>query len=262
MNVCSYIFCMKLTNVHVINLAQEQSFIFIEKRGLTNERMLAKIDQKETKMAEEISPSKTPKGEETKRKILEKALDLFSELGYEKASIRKITAEVGIRESALYNHFSGKEEILAQMIVLIDQAGPLRPLDNKPLQEAALKGKRFLYEIASHFKLISFDIKSEKLFRFIVLEMVKTPAIRKLFVQQYYQNYPKKLSEAFFAMMQEGMIRSGDPLIMAQEFLAPLLFYRLQIALFRLDQIQTPAMSTLFEKHVDFFWESIAIKTF
>ena len=60
-------------------------------------------------------------------------------------------------------------------------------------------------------------------------------------------------------MMQNSLIRSADPLLMAHEFFAPLFYYRVQIMLFRLDEKPTIGFSTIFEKHVDFFWESIKL---
>jgi hypothetical protein len=48
-------------------------------------------------------------------------------------------------------------------------------------------------------------------------------------------------------------------MVMANEFLAPFFYLRLQISLLKADGASTTPLSTQFEKHVDFFWESIAI---
>ncbi|MDR2043282.1 MAG: TetR/AcrR family transcriptional regulator [Clostridium sp.] len=50
-----------------------------------------------------------PKNEtrDTKEVILTVALKLFSERGYDGVGIRDILKEIGIRESALYKHYSG-----------------------------------------------------------------------------------------------------------------------------------------------------------
>ena len=57
----------------------------------------------------------------SKAKILQAALKLFSEIGYDPASMRKLADAVGMRASSLYNHFSSKEAILAELVV---QNGP------------------------------------------------------------------------------------------------------------------------------------------
>ena len=52
----------------------------------------------------------------TKERILEKAIDLFYEHGFVKASIRDIVRSVGITNSTVYIHFKNKDEILLDII--------------------------------------------------------------------------------------------------------------------------------------------------
>jgi AcrR family transcriptional regulator len=48
----------------------------------------------------------------TKQKILDTALKLFSTNGYEKTSIREISRETGISLGLMYNYFNSKEALL------------------------------------------------------------------------------------------------------------------------------------------------------
>ena len=52
----------------------------------------------------------------TKERILKKAIDLFYEHGFVKASIRDIVAAVGVTNSTVYIHFRNKDEILFSII--------------------------------------------------------------------------------------------------------------------------------------------------
>ena len=52
----------------------------------------------------------------TREKILDVALHMFSERGYEAVSIRDICGEVGIKESTLYYHFKNKKDILDSLV--------------------------------------------------------------------------------------------------------------------------------------------------
>jgi AcrR family transcriptional regulator len=52
-----------------------------------------------------------PRGS-TREKILDVALDLFIEQGYDKTSLREIADRLGFTKAALYYHFERKEEIL------------------------------------------------------------------------------------------------------------------------------------------------------
>ncbi|WP_300360997.1 TetR/AcrR family transcriptional regulator [Hydrogenimonas sp.] len=197
-----------------------------------------------------------PKQVNTKQKIIEAAIDLIAKYGYRGASVRKIAAEVGIRESAIYNHFKNKEEILKQIIAEIF----VTPFEFKNVEEKAKRGKSFLREFVVAYKLITFDKKKEKLFRVLVIELFQNAALRESFLQEFHQKDIQQISQAFFIMMQNGLIRSGDPMFMAQEFLAPLFYIRLQVSLLRIDGKPTTPVSTQFEKHVDFFWESVSLQ--
>ena len=48
----------------------------------------------------------------TKKNIFDNSIKLFTQKGYENVSINDIADSVGIRQSAVYNHFSSKQEIL------------------------------------------------------------------------------------------------------------------------------------------------------
>ena len=56
------------------------------------------------------------KGKATKEKILEEAVELFYTYGFARASTRQLVGKVGMTSSAIYNHFSNKEEILFSII--------------------------------------------------------------------------------------------------------------------------------------------------
>lgn len=59
---------------------------------------------------------KNRKGEQTREKILEHAVELFYEHGFVKASTRQLVARAGMTSSAIYNHFTNKDEILFTII--------------------------------------------------------------------------------------------------------------------------------------------------
>lgn len=53
------------------------------------------------------------RGGETKGRILDTAIALFGERGFEACTMRDLAAEVGIKAPAIYNHYSSKEDVLA-----------------------------------------------------------------------------------------------------------------------------------------------------
>jgi len=197
------------------------------------------------------------RGKNTKKKILKVATTLFSQLGYRGASVRKIAKEVGIRESALYNHFTNKEAIFLEVAKEIFSS-PFS-LSSEEIQELALRGKPFLQKFTMQYKMLTFDKSNENMFRLLMIELMQNRELREQFMSEFHNKNIAVLSEGFFIMMQNGLIRSGDPMMCAYEFISTLFYIRLQVTLLRFDSQSTNSLSTQFEKHVDFFWESIKI---
>ena len=193
----------------------------------------------------------------TKEKILKESTLLFCELGYKSTSVRKIASKVGIRESALYNHFKNKEEIFLRVAKDIF-ASPFS-ISNEEIKELASRGKPFLQKFAMQYKMLTFDKKSENMFRLLMIELLQNKELREQFINNFHNKNIKILSEGFFVMMQNGLIRSNDPMMISYEFLSTLFYIRLQVTLMRFDSLSTSSLSTQFEKHLDFFWESIKV---
>ncbi len=196
----------------------------------------------------------------TKDKILNTAIKLFAQKGYKATTMREIAKEVGIRQSAIYNHFKNKEALMQAIIEELKKSDLINLFDNQDPQQIYKKGKSLLRSISNKFKLISYDRKSDRLFLFMMQELFNNEALRIFYNEEYYQKNIKILSVIFFLMMQDGMIEYTDPLLLANEFFAPLFFYQLQVVRLKVDKQSTSVAATLFEKHTDFFWEKIKIK--
>lgn len=53
-----------------------------------------------------------PKRDDTKRRIIEGARELFGQRGFDATTVRQIAKRVGLTDAALYYHFKSKREIL------------------------------------------------------------------------------------------------------------------------------------------------------
>ncbi len=58
---------------------------------------------------------------DTKSKIIEVSLEMFSIGGYETVSVRDIAKAVGIKESSIYYHFKSKRDILNTIVAAFEQ---------------------------------------------------------------------------------------------------------------------------------------------
>jgi len=200
------------------------------------------------------------KGSKTKEKILKHALKLFSSKGFKATTVRDIAGSIGIKQSALYNHFKNKDQILETLIHELTTSAIVTLFDDKDASELHKEGKTLLMSISTTFKLLSFDGQNEALFKLLMQEIFRNERIREIYNEYFYQENVKKLSGIFFGMMQEDIIKSSDPLLLANEFFSPLFFYQMQVSLLKLDKKSTSSVVSLFEKHVDYFWDNIKVE--
>lgn len=77
-------------------------------------------------------------GSDTRQRILDVAVELFTEQGYDKTSLREVAERLGVTKAALYYHFPSKQDIFAALAEqLFSSVGALigqltaEPLDPK-----------------------------------------------------------------------------------------------------------------------------------
>ncbi len=63
------------------------------------------------------------RGASTKERILDAALDLFTEKGFDGTSLREIAERLGVTKAALYYHFASKDDILMALHMRLHDFG-------------------------------------------------------------------------------------------------------------------------------------------
>jgi AcrR family transcriptional regulator len=74
-------------------------------------------------MGPEPEPHPEAEHSNTRQRILDAALDLFTEQGYDGTSLREIAAQLGVTKAALYYHFESKEDILRALHMRLHEVG-------------------------------------------------------------------------------------------------------------------------------------------
>ena len=69
------------------------------------------------------APTRRPPRGATRERILDVALELFNDRGYDKTSLREIAERLGITKAALYYHFDSKEDILLELHLRLHALG-------------------------------------------------------------------------------------------------------------------------------------------
>jgi AcrR family transcriptional regulator len=69
----------------------------------------------------DLAPAAAPT--DTRQRILDVALDLFTEQGFDGTSLRQIAEQLGVTKAALYYHFESKDDILMALHMRLHEFG-------------------------------------------------------------------------------------------------------------------------------------------
>lgn len=67
--------------------------------------------------------TETARASSTRERILDVALDLFTEKGFDRTSLREIAERLGVTKAALYYHFASKDDILMALHMRLHEFG-------------------------------------------------------------------------------------------------------------------------------------------
>lgn len=196
------------------------------------------------------------KGEKTKDMILSESLKLFSQNGYIGSSVRDISSAVGLRESAIYNHFSSKKAILSEIVEKFGQSTTGLNLLDDELIDMLSKPLKFMHAF-SEVLLKKWSVPEEIRFFNLVLKENGTEINgTSISINSLIEDAQKVWIMIFTEMQNHKFIKKGNPEIFANEFIAPLFFIRMKFLLNEADIDLKSAIKNANE-HSEFFWESV-----
>lgn len=169
----------------------------------------------------------------TKERIVETALELFSQRGFDGVSVRDIARAVGIRESSLYNHFANKQAIFDGIVDFCVQQSEMYfresalPFDRG--DDAALYqgiGLERLQELIERtFRFFFDDPWNARFRRLLLVSQYAEPRCREIFRQLYRDKCVQVQAYIFDALMDAGELRREDPMAVAAEFHGPMFMW-------------------------------------
>jgi AcrR family transcriptional regulator len=199
-------------------------------------------------------------GQETKEKIIDTAINLFSREGYPGTSIRDITNTVGIKESSLYHHFASKQDIIDQIYVIfkaiLSSENPIKNTLSQAIKP--LDSYLMLQNNLIAFKKLFDKPVLYKIYRIIAMERYRDKQAFEIMTYDIYQNMTKFHEELFNRMIAGGIIKPLlNPRLLAQEYVYTVLgmFGDYNIAKYY-DQSTTTIEDLMYE-YVKFFWDRV-----
>ncbi len=205
----------------------------------------------------------------TKEKIFNTALDLFSQKGYDSVSLREIAEEVGIKKSSIYSHYKSKESILLDIFEYFSKQFEYDPLlnnneiklnKNNPL----LKNPELFYHKGSEaIKQMLFKETNLKIWKLIIIQMHYNETIRTFFQNEILVK-PLIFWNGFFTLLKEqGIIKKdSNPKLLAKQYYSFPIYLFLEICA-KYDDIPEEILENFFEEteaHAKFIFDNIKVE--
>ena len=172
------------------------------------------------------------KQENTKQKILGKALELFSNQGYDSVSVGEIAKAVGIKAPSLYNHFPSKQAIFEAIVestaaqyeadtdkinIHVQDAKQDIPVFTEITEDALYEKVRQIFEYSLHNETIS------RFRRMMTIEQFRSPELAALYSKRYVERILEYHAGIFRALIAAGEIKAEDPETLAMMYVSPVL---------------------------------------
>lgn len=167
----------------------------------------------------------------TKKRILDEALTLFSEKGYANVFVAEIAEAVGIKAPSLYKHYKSKRDIfnaiLDEMKSNYDKQAASLNLDGNNAASDAM-----VFSAVSEDDLVTMgmglfmyflhDEYAQKFRKMLTIEQFNNPELAQLFTKQYADEPLAYQSAMFSVLCANGVLKEQNPDVMAIQFYAPI----------------------------------------
>ncbi|MGE5702501.1 MAG: TetR/AcrR family transcriptional regulator, partial [Clostridia bacterium] len=195
--------------------------------------------------------------------ILEVAIELFSQNGYSAVSVREITKHVGIKESALYNHFKTKDDILETIYFVFkaeQSQKDLPPVERLDEILENLAPEQFLKRGFINFQNVVSNPVSAKIWQILMIEQFRDRRAREIILIDIYKRIIDFLEAAFHIMIEKKQLKPMDARLLAYEYQYPIFTMMTEYLLLKFDEKDTTEIETRVEKHIQFFIESVKLQ--
>lgn len=172
------------------------------------------------------------KQEDTKKRILEKALELFALNGYDSVSVGEIAKAVGIKAPSLYNHFASKRAIFDAIVeataskyeqytggidIHVRDAQKDMSVFSEITEETLIQKVRQIFLYSLHDETIS------RFRRMMTIEQFRSEELSTLYTERYVTRMIKYHAAIFENLIAAGKLKNEKPGNLAMLYVAPVL---------------------------------------
>lgn len=189
----------------------------------------------------------------TKQRILDIALELFSSKGYEATSMSDIAEQIGIKKASLYAHYDSKQEILDTLIdVIADNYEHNSIFSNFEDISLFNDPKKLADSIKKQISYIVNDRNVSKIRKLFTIEQFQNKKLAKMQQNYSYDNVINFGTKLINNLIDNNILDDYDANIMASQFVLPISMW---IGVCDRYPSRQGEIMKLIEKHVLQFYE-------
>ena len=165
---------------------------------------------------------------ETKERILDVSLDLFSQKGYSAVSIRDICKHVKIKESSVYYHFKNKQAIFDELLCRFQKTADamMEQLEASLTADQKQLGDEFYMSICDcYFENYLMDDFCNKVMRLMLIEQFNNENVKRMYDYWMFIKPLEFQSNIFQTLMKIGLIAKSDSESISIKYYTPIFFF-------------------------------------
>ena len=170
----------------------------------------------------------------TKQRILNEALTLFSERGYESVTVAEIAEAVGVKAPALYKHYKSKQDIFDAILAEMKESYTRQAASRRMDGVDANKDKSLYLDnsedgiVKMSIDLFLYFLHDENVRKFrkmLAIEQYSNKDLAAVYIERYV-DFPMAYQSAVFGLMNgAGVAIPENAHIMALQYYAPVYMY-------------------------------------
>ena len=159
---------------------------------------------------------------DTRKRILDAALTSFAEKGYEGTNLLDIAESVGIVKSAIYRHFSGKEELWNAVIDAMVEYYGARFGSEQNLPDVPKSGAELVSMTMHMVDFTVHDARVKKIRKILLTEQFRDERVKELATKHFLTGLEAIFTEVFAGMMENGSLKENNPKMLALAYTSPI----------------------------------------
>jgi AcrR family transcriptional regulator len=161
----------------------------------------------------------------TRDRILNEALTLFAQNGYDGTSVEDIAEKVGIKAPSLYNHFKGKEDILNALIDNAEARYEESFGSEQHIGKIPESREDFVRVTMERILFTMRDPMIRKIRKFLVQEQFRSDRLAAITTRHQLEGVQKMYTRIIEGMMEKGLFVKDDPALLATELVSPVVLW-------------------------------------